>query len=208
MNKLIFIFFSFVILHTNGQTNNPEAVSILQKLNNKIKTSTGTKINFTLSSVSSKGEPLATKNIELKMKGNCYLLNDEQAKIICDGKNIYNYDGERTISKSAVEDGNQDLNPQKIFSGNYESEFIINLESKKGNIAHIILMPKDKRKNVSQIKIELNISKLTLNKAIFYDKANNSTILKVKSLEYNYPLSDKLFIFNKNNYPKNVEIFD
>ena len=206
----LFLFCSIVFIYNMGfsQKNNTEATNILQKLNNKIKKSTGTNINCTITTKSNKGQIMDSKNIEIKMKGNTYLLKQDKTLILCDGSFVYNYDGDKSITKTPIEDGNQDLNPQKIFSGNYEKDFILELENKIGNITKISLKPKDLRKNVSKISIEIETNSSNINRAVFYDKANNVTILKVKKIDFNLNFNNNIFIFNKNNYPKNVEIFD
>lgn len=206
----LFLFSTILLIFNVGfsQKNNTEATQTLQKLNNKIKNSTGTKINCLITTKSNKGQIMDSKNFEIKMKGNAYLLKQDKTLILCDGNFVYNFDGDKSITKTSIEDGNQDLNPQKIFSGNYEKDFIVSVENKMGNLTKISLKPKDARKNIHKISIEIETNSYIIKNAIFYDKANNITILKVKKIDFNLNFNNNMFIFNKNNYPKNVEIFD
>jgi hypothetical protein len=50
--------------------------------------------------------------------------------------------------------------------------------------------------------------KSALSSASILDKSNNSTLVKVLSINYTAVLADNLFFFNRAKYPKNVEIFD
>ena len=47
-----------------------------------------------------------------------------------------------------------------------------------------------------------------LSKASILDKSNNITELGVSNINLSAKLADILFVFNKTNYPKDVEILD
>jgi hypothetical protein len=50
--------------------------------------------------------------------------------------------------------------------------------------------------------------KTALSSAAILDKSNNTTFVKVLSINYAVVMIDKIFQFNRAKYPKNVEIFD
>jgi hypothetical protein len=142
------------------------------------------------------------------MKGDKYLLNEGKMEILCDGLSIYNFDGANSISKSAMEESDQTLSPQKLLSGNYDKDFNFSLLSQNTTKATIELYPIDKRKNFQKVTLIIDKLKSALSNATILDKSNNITDVKVLSISYTALLADNLFIFNRAKYPKNVEIFD
>jgi outer membrane lipoprotein-sorting protein len=142
------------------------------------------------------------------MKGDKYLLQQGKMEVVCDGTNIYNFDGVSSISKSSVAESDQTLSPQKLLSGNYDKDFNFKLLSQDGSKATIELSPLDKRKNFQKVTLVLDKAKSALSNASILDKSNNITDVKVVSINYGASLEDKIFQFNRAKYPKNVEIFD
>jgi outer membrane lipoprotein-sorting protein len=174
----------------------------------KVKNSKGIVVSLQLVSKNSQGKALGTKQISLKMKGDRYYLKQGLMEILCDGKIIYNFDGANTISKSNVEDADQTLSPQKLLAGNYDKDFNYSLLSQTASNATIVLIPLDKRKSFQKVTLVVDKKKSALSSASILDKSNNSTLVKVLSINYLAVLADNLFLFNRAKYPKNVEIFD
>jgi outer membrane lipoprotein carrier protein len=186
----------------------PQAKALLDQMGAKVKQAKGILVNIQLISKNNQGKPLGTKSINLKMKGDKYLLQQGAMEIVCDGATIYNFDGASSISKSTVAESDQTLSPQKILSGNYDKDFNFKLLSQDGSKATIELSPIDKRKNFQKVTLVLDKVKSALSSATILDKSNNITDVKVVSINYGASLQDKLFQFNRAKYPKNVEIFD
>jgi outer membrane lipoprotein carrier protein len=207
MKYLLFLTTLFVFGTANAQKD-PAAKAILDQIGAKVKGAKGILVNLQLVSKNNKGKALGTKNISLKMKGDKYLLQQGTMEIVCDGANIYNYDGANSISKSSVAESDQTLSPQKLLSGNYDKDFNFKLLSQDGAKATIELSPLDKRKSFQKVTLVVDKAKSALSNASILDKSNNITDVKVVSIDYAAPFADKLFQFNKAKYPKNVEIFD
>jgi outer membrane lipoprotein-sorting protein len=165
-------------------------------------------VNITLTSKNNKGKTLGAKQIALQMKGDKYLLKEGKMEILCDGVNIYNFDGVNSISKSSVADADQTLSPQKLLSGNYDKDFNFKLLSQDNAKATIELYPIDKRKSFQKVTLVINKQQSALSSALILDKSNNMTDVKVGSINYAASLNDKIFLFNRAKYPKNAEIFD
>jgi outer membrane lipoprotein-sorting protein len=146
--------------------------------------------------------------IQLKMKGEKYLLNEGKLEILCDGTSIFNFDGVNTISKSSLAETEQTLSPQKLLSGNYDKDFNFKLLAQNNNTATIELFPIDRKKSFQKVTLVIDKVKSALANAIILDKSNNITDVKVLSINYAASFEDKLFVFNRAKYPKNVEIFD
>ena len=203
-------FLSVLTLLTLSVSAQKDAVAkqLLDQIGAKVKASKGILVNITLTSKNNKGKTLGAKQIALQMKGDKYLLKEGKMEILCDGVNIYNFDGVNSISKSSVADADQTLSPQKLLSGNYDKDFNFNLLAQNTNSATIELYPIDRKKGFQKVTLIIDKVKSALSNAIILDKSNNITDVKVLSINYAASFEDKLFVFNRAKYPKNVEIFD
>jgi outer membrane lipoprotein-sorting protein len=204
------LFLSVLTLLTLSVSAQKDAVAkqLLDLIGAKVKASKGILVNITLTSKNNKGKTLGAKQIALQMKGDKYLLKEGKMEILCDGVNIYNFDGVNSISKSSVADADQTLSPQKLLSGNYDKDFNFKLLSQDNAKATIELYPIDKRKSFQKVTLVINKQQSALSSALILDKSNNMTDVKVGSINYAASLNDKIFLFNRAKYPKNAEIFD
>ena len=203
-------FLSVLTLLTLSVSAQKDAVAkqLLDQIGAKVKASKGILVNIPLTSKNNKGKTLGAKQIALQMKGDKYLLKEGKMEILCDGVNIYNFDGVNSISKSSVADADQTLSPQKLLSGNYDKDFNFKLLSQDNAKATIELYPIDKRKSFQKVTLVINKQQSALSSALILDKSNNMTDVKVGSINYAASLNDKIFLFNRAKYPKNAEIFD
>jgi len=206
--RYLFILFIALISIPSLAQKDPQAKALLDQLGQKVKQSKGILVKIQLSTKNNKGKSMGAKSVNLKMKGDKYLLNEGKTEILCDGASIYNFDGVNSISKSAMGESDQTLSPQKLLSGNYDKEFNFSLLSQNASKATIELYPIDKRKNFQKVTLIIDKLKSALSNASILDKSNNITDVKVLSISYTALIADNLFIFNRAKYPKNVEIFD
>lgn len=207
MKTFLFSIFTVLTLTASAQKD-VLAKQILDQVGAKVKASKGILVNITLTSKNNKGKSMGTKQIALQMKGDKYLLKEGKMEILCDGINIYNFDGANSISKSSVSESDQTLSPQKLLSGNYDKDFNFKLLSQDNTKATIELYPIDKRKSFQKVTLVINKLQSALASALILDKSNNQTDVKVGSINYAASLNDKIFQFNRAKYPKNAEIFD
>jgi len=207
MRIVLFCLLSILTLQLHAQKD-PNAKAILDKIGAKVKASKGILVKIQLVSKNNKGKALGTKWIQLKMKGEKYLLNEGKLEILCDGISIFNFDGINTISKSSLAETEQTLSPQKLLSGNYDKDFNFKLLAQNAKTATIELYPIDRKKAFQKVTLVIDKVKSALANALILDKSNNITDVKVVSINYTASLEDKLFVFNRSKYPKNVEIFD
>jgi outer membrane lipoprotein-sorting protein len=207
MRIVIICLLSLLSFNLSAQKD-PNAKAILDKVGAKVKASKGILVKIQLVSKNNKGKSLGTKLIQLKMKGEKYLLNEGKLEILCDGNSIFNFDGLNTITKSSLAETEQTLSPQKLLSGNYDKDFNFKLLAQNAATATIELFPIDRQKGFQKVTLVIDKVKSALANAIILDKSNNITDVKVVSINYTASLEDKLFVFNRAKYPKNVEIFD
>ena len=93
------IFLSILTVLSLSATAQKDALAkqILDQVGAKVKASKGILVNITLISKNNKGKNMGTKQIALQMKGDKYLLKEGKMEILCDGQNIYNFDGANSI---------------------------------------------------------------------------------------------------------------
>lgn len=206
--RYLFVFLLSLLVFSVNAQKDAQAKLILDQMGAKVKAAKGIQANIQLVSKNNKGKALGTKLISLKMKGERYLLKQDAVEIICDGSAIYNFDGANAISKSSLAESDQALSPQKLLAGNYDKDFNYKLLSQNATKATIELYPIDKRKSFQKVTLVIDKLKSALTNATILDKSNNITDVKVLSISYVALLADKLFVFNRAKYPKNVEIFD
>lgn len=188
--------------------NDPAAKKVLDAVGAKVKASKGISATCTLTSYTSKGKLNGTKPISLIMKGDKYVLKQGKNEITCDGQNVYSYDGDKTITKSPVEENSGSLNPQKLLAGTYDKDFTYKLVSSTGPLYEIEMKPIDDRKNFQKVNLFIDKAKSTFSKARIIDKSNNVTELKINSINLSAVIPETGFVFNKSKYPKDVEILD
>jgi outer membrane lipoprotein-sorting protein len=188
--------------------NDPNAKKVLDAVSAKVKSFKGVSANFSIKSVSSKGKDNGVKSGTISIKGQKYLLKQGKNEIICDGTNIYNYDGSKTITKSSLEESNQTLSPQNLLSNFYDKNFNYKLISSAGNTNEIELTPIDKRKSFTKVNIFIDKSKSMITKAKVLDKSNNILEFVLSNLNTAANLPDANFQFIRAKYPKDAEILD
>ena len=204
ISSLCFLAFISVV---NAQ-NDPAAKKVLDDVGTKFKASKGITASCQLSSFTSKGKANGVQTIYVEMKSSKYLIKQGKSEIICDGINVYRFDGEKTITKSSVEESSQTLSPQKLLSGAYDKDFTYQLVSSKGSFYEIEMKPLDNRKNFQKVNLFIDKVKNTFSKARILDKSNNITEFKMSNLNMSASVPDSKFVFIKSKYPKDVEILD
>ncbi|MFP5042482.1 LolA family protein [Parasediminibacterium sp. JCM 36343] len=209
MNKIYLIGFVFLTLVSTAKAqNDPAAKKILDGVSAKIKNFKAITATFSLKSITSKGKDNGTKVGSVSLKGQKYVMKQNKVEIICDGAKIYNFDGNKTITVSSVEDAGSTLSPQILLSNFYDKDYTYKLISAAGNFYQIELLPNDKRKNVQKINIYIDKAKSFITKAKVLDKSNNTIELSISNPNTNATLNDNIFQFNKAKYPKDIEVLD
>ena len=209
MKKICFPFFTLLLfVNLVFAQNDSNAKKVLDAVSNKVKSFKGVSANFTIKSVSSKGKDNGVKSGTISIKGQKYLLKQGKNEIICDGTNIFNYDGNKTITKYLLDESNQTLSPQNLLSNFYDKDFNYKLVSSAGSLNEIELTPIDKRKSFLKVNIFIDKSKSMITKAKVLDKSNNTIEFILTNLNTAANLPDANFQFVRTKYPKDAEILD
>ncbi len=208
--KKIYTVLSLILITASSinAQNDAAAKKILDGVSSTIKNYKAITANFSLTSISSKGKNNGVKSGLVSLKGQKYVMKLNKVEIVCDGSKIYNYDGNKTVTISSVDDAGATLSPQILLSNFYDKDYTYKLISSVGAFHEIQLLPNDKRKNVQKINIFVDKSKNMITKAKVLDKSNNTTELSISNMNTKAVLNDNLFLFNKAKYPADVEILD
>ncbi len=209
MKKIYLPFLALILfVQSSFAQNDPNAKKVLDAVSAKVKSFKGITANFSIKSVSSKGKDNGAKTGTIAIKGQKYLLKQGKNEIICDGVNIYNFDGNKTITKSLLEESNQTLSPQNLLSNFYDKDFNYKLVGTVGNVSEIELTPIDKRKSFQKVNIFIDKTKSMITKAKVLDKSNNTVEFVLSNLNTAANLPDANFQFVRTKYPKDAEILD
>ncbi len=204
---LAFVALLFFVSQLFAQ-NDPNAKKVLESVSTKVKGFKGVTASFTIKSVNNKGKNNGTKTGSIAIKGQKYLLKQAKNEIICDGTNIYNYDGAKTITKSLLEESSQTLSPQNLLSNFYDKDFNYKLKSSTGNFHEIEMTPIDKRKSFQRVTVYVDKTKSIITKAKVLDKSNNTIEFVLSNINTAATIPDANFQFNRSKYPKDAEILD
>jgi outer membrane lipoprotein-sorting protein len=209
MKKIYLPFLALLLfVQSSFAQNDPNAKKVLDAVSAKVKSFKGITANFSIKSVSNKGKGNVAKTGTIAIKGQKYLLKQGKNEIICDGVNIYNFDGNKTITKSLLEESNQTLSPQNLLSNFYDKDFNYKLIGTVGNVNEIELTPIDKRKSFQKVNIYIDKTKSMITKAKVLDKSNNTVEFVLSNLNTAANLPDANFQFVRTKYPKDAEILD
>lgn len=198
----------FTFTYSHAQ-NDPNAKKVLDAVSAKMKAFKGVTANFSLTSLTSKGKNNGVKKGSLSFKGQKYLLKQGKTEILCDGTKVYTYDAvNKTITISSVDEGGQTLSPQNLLSNFYDKDFTYKLVSSAGNFHEIELIPVDKRKNFQNVHVFVDKGKTIITKAKIIDKSGNIVEFELSNLNTTAQVADAFFVYDRNKYPKDVEILD
>ena len=205
---ILLLLISLSTLNISKAQNDPNAKKILDAVSAKVKSFKGITGTFTIKSITSKGKDNGTKTGNISIKGQKYILKQGKTEIICDAVKIYNYDGNKTLTITPVEESGQTLSPQNLLSNFYDKDFTYKLISSKTTFHEVELIPNDKRKNFTKVTVYIDKLKNMITKAKILDKSNNTIEFLLNNVNTSAALTDNIFTFNKSHYPANVEILD
>jgi len=206
--KKIVLFFVFAIgLVTMSFAQEGNAKSILDKVSNKLKNNTGISANFSYTTKDKKNVTRGSKKGVIFIKGQKYYLKQGSTEIYSDGAKSWNYNGDKEVTVSDLDEDNKAFTPQKFLSNFYDKDFNYDLISSTGSFYQIALTPVDKRKNFKQVTVYVDKSKDLVTKAQITDKADNTTEFTLSNINTNANIPDSKFIFDTKAHP-GVEVIN
>ena len=205
MKKLIALSLFMLIGVLGFSQNSKQAKQLLDQVSAKVKSYKNISINFKYS-LNNKEENIEhnTKG-NVVLKGDLYLLNLLGVTRMFDGKKIYTIsseDEEVTITKVADEDKNE-LTPSKMLTF-YQSGYTYKLDKKLPvsgrSIQYVKLIPIDSNSEIAYVLLGIDANTKNIYNVIQNGKNGTTTTLTVNTFKTNQPLSESLFIFDRNKY--------
>ena len=210
MKSILTALLSFVVLAAGAQ-NDPAAKSILDKVSAKFKTLKTVEANYTLNVTNRSGKSAGKKNGMIYLKNTKYHITEKSLEITSDGNKMWRYEpAANEVTVSDVDNSNQGITPQRLFTNFYDKDFIYKLNGTKTvngkKVSEIELTPTDKRKNFFKVYVYVDQAQQMIVSSKIYENSGNVYEYSISNLKTNVPLDDAMFVFNKAKHPGVDEI--
>lgn len=207
MKKISFLLLSLVIVSTSTFAQDANAKKVLDGVSAKLKTFKGILADFMYSSKTRAGKTNSNVNGKISIKGNKYYIKQGPTEIFSNGSKTWNYNGNDEVTVSSAED-NKTITPQKLLTNFYDKDFTYKLISSAGLYHEIEMLPVDKRKNFQKVNVFVDKAKSMITKAKILDKSSNVIEFTLKNINTSANINDKVFVFDKSKYKKNIEVIE
>jgi hypothetical protein len=206
MKKTILIFLIYLNCNSMYSQNDSRAISLLNKVSEKIDSSVSFKISFTYTLENIDEGINQNSDGSIIIKEDNYLLDFMGIKQLSDANKIYSIvpENEEIIISNIEDEDNNTIKPSKLLVF-YRDGYLILWDKKEiidDNVIQFVkLIPIDSVSDIDYLLLGVNTTTNDIKKLIEIGKNQTKTILSVKSIEYDILIEDDLFVFNKDNYP-------
>ena len=201
--KIVVSIFSLFLTISSLKAQNVQ--SLLSEVSNKVKSYENIQIDFKYSLENTRENVKQDTRANITLKGDNYVLKMLGVTRIFDGKTIYTIvpeDEEVTISNySKEEDKSISVSEMLTFyenGYNYKMDIQQNIRGRK--IQFIKLSPIDSTTEIKNILLGIDMQTKHIYKLIQIDSSGTSYTITVNSFKTNQPISQNLFIFDKEKY--------
>ncbi len=207
MKKKLTIFLITLVHISSFAQNSDKAKKYLDEVATKVINYKNINIDFKYSLKNEAENIEQSTSGDVYLKGDLYLLNLMGVTRLCDGKKIYNINSEdeeitiNNISDEENEDGI--ITPSKMltfYKDGYSYAWDKKLPIKGRSIQYIKLTPIDTNSEIKFVLLGIDAETKNIYNVIENGKNGAVTTLTVNSFKTNQPLSESLFIFDKNKY--------
>jgi len=206
MKKTILILLIYLNCNSMYSQNDSRAISLLNKVSEKIDSSLSFKISFTYTLENISEEINQNSDGSIIIKQDNYLLDFMGIKQLSDANKIYSIvpENEEIIISNIEDDDNNTIKPSKLLVF-YRDGYLILWDKKEiidDNVIQFVkLIPIDSVSDIDYLLLGIDTTTNDIKKLIEIGKNQTKTILSVKSIEYDILIEDELFVFNKDDYP-------
>ena len=201
--KIVVSIFSLFLTISSLKAKNIQ--SLLSEVSNKVKSYENIQIDFKYSLENTRENVKQDTRANITLKGDNYVLNMLGVTRIFDGKTIYTIvpeDEEVTISNYSKED-DKSISVSEMLTFyengyNYKMDIQQNIRGRK--IQFIKLSPIDSTTEIKNILLGIDMQTKHIYKLIQIDSSGTSYTITVNSFKTNQPISQNLFIFDKEKY--------
>jgi outer membrane lipoprotein carrier protein len=187
------------------------ANELLTKASNKIKSFRTMEVEFTYKMENTSMEIVETMTGKVYSKGDKYRMVIGDNVFISDGETVWNYlDDMYEIHINYVENMEGGLTPTALldnFSDEYRGRFV-RQETFNGKTVDIIDLVPNTPQSFFKYRIALNASDHMLVYTIAYDRHGGTYTYTLGRTRTNHEIDDKLFVFNRADFPSDVDIID
>ena len=186
--------------------NDSRAISLLNKVSEKIDSSVSFKISFTYTLENINEGINQNSDGSIIIKEDNYLLDFMGIKQLSDANKIYSIvpENEEIIISNVEDDDNNTIKPSKLLVF-YRDGYLILWDKNEvidDNVIQFVkLIPIDSVSDIDYLLLGIDTTTNDIKKLIEIGKNQTKTILTVKSIEYDILIEDNLFVFNKDDYP-------
>ena len=186
--------------------NDSRAISLLNKVSEKIDSSVSFKISFTYTLENINEGINQNSDGSIIIKEDNYLLDFMGIKQLSDANKIYSIvpENEEIIISNIEDEDNNTIKPSKLLVF-YRDGYLILWDKNEvidDNVIQFVkLIPIDSVSDIDYLLLGVNTTTNDIKKLIEIGKNQTKTILSVMSIEYDILIEDDLFVFNKDNYP-------
>lgn len=188
----------------------PQAKAILDRMGEKTEQYGTIHVRFSVITTDKQSGTEETREGELYVKKEKYLLNFLDTESYFDGKTLWSYLPD--VKEVSVTEPDPDesfffSNPARLFSG-YDKEYKYLYLGTDPETGHDIidLVPMELNREYSRIRITVDPSSYHISTAHYYGKDGIHHLLRIKSLE-STDVPDSFFVFDPAKHP-NVEVID
>ena len=206
MKKTILILLIYLNCNSIYSQNDSRAISLLNKVSEKIDSSLSFKISFTYTLENINEGINQNSDGSIIIKEDNYLLDFMGIKQLSDANKIYSIvpENEEIIISNIEDDDNNTIKPSKLLVF-YRDGYLILWDKKEiidDNVIQFVkLIPIDSVSDIDYLLLGIDTTTNDIKKLIEIGKNQTKTILSVKSIEYDILIEDDLFVFNKDDYP-------
>jgi len=214
MKRTLLIISVLIFITSFSYAQDPKAKEILDKLSQTNKSYKTIQIDFTFTLNNPKNNTTETNEGWVALKGKSYRLHMPTLgmDVYSNGSVTWSYlteSNEVNIAETET-DSDAALNPANLFTI-YEKGFkysYIGEENVAGKAAYEIeLVPDNKAKEYTKVKLFVDKTKYQILKAISYNKDGNTYTLALKTIKTDQNLTDDFFKFDAAKFPK-VQVND
>ena len=186
--------------------NDSRAISLLNKVSEKIDSSVSFKISFTYTLENINEGINQNSDGSIIIKEDNYLLDFMGIKQLSDANKIYSIvpENEEIIISNIEDEDNNTIKPSKLLVF-YRDGYLILWDKNEvidDNVIQFVkLIPIDSVSDIDYLLLGIDTTTNDIKKLIEIGKNQTKTILTVKSIEYDILIEDNLFVFNKDDYP-------
>jgi hypothetical protein len=206
MKKTILILLIYLNCNSIYSQNDSRAISLLNKVSEKIDSSVSFKISFTYTLENINEGINQNSDGSIIIKQDNYLLDFMGIKQLSDANKIYSIvpENEEIIISNVEDDDNNTIKPSKLLVF-YRDGYLILWDKNEviddNAIQFVKLIPIDSVSDIDYLLLGIDTTTNDIKKLIEIGKNQTKTILTVKSIEYDILIEDNLFVFNKDDYP-------